>query len=68
MAIYITGLDLSDGKSILLLAPEHMEDEDLFALQRELNERFSNCRFTILSGGFQSIATTNKPHHYEIEE
>jgi hypothetical protein len=68
MNVFVTGIDMSDGKSVLLLAPESMDEQDIFELKRVLDNRFPGSKFVVLSGGFQAIATTSNDMYYEIED
>lgn len=68
MNVYVTGIDLSDNKNVLLLPPESMSDEDNLELRNVLLEKFPGCNFVVLTGGFQAVATTGNSIQYEIEE
>lgn len=69
MNVFVTGIDLTDGKNVLLLTPEHFDqEEEIIELREVLLRNFPHCQFTVLSGGFQAVVTSHEDAHYEIEE
>lgn len=67
MNIIVNGLDLTNNKSVLLLAPDQLSEGELFLLKQTLDREFPGCKFVLLSGDFKAIATANSHIHYEIE-
>lgn len=53
----ISGVNLQPGTSVLLVAPDYMSEDDLYAMREELQSRFSGVKFVFLSGDFQLIGS-----------
>jgi hypothetical protein len=61
MNVVINGLDLTDGKKVLLLAPDELAYEDMLELREILTDKFPESEFFIMNGGMKVIAHTNGP-------
>lgn len=53
--IVIAGIEMVEGKNILLLTPDDTDPEVELEVLNYLRERFTGVNFTVLSGGFQAI-------------
>lgn len=66
MNVYITALDLSTAKKVLLVAEDGLALEDAIEVRRVLNDRFPDVEFTILDGFRAAFVQEGKPD-YDIE-
>lgn len=53
--IVIAGIEMTEGKNILLLSPSDTDPETELEVLKYLRERFTGVNFTVLSGGFQAL-------------
>ena len=65
MNIIVNSLDVSNGKTVLLLPPEHLDNETALEIHKFLREEMPQVEFKVLTGGFQAVVTNND--HLVIE-
>jgi hypothetical protein len=67
--VFINGIDLTGpDKSVLLLANEDLLPVDLYEIKKQLDERFPNTNFVILSGFSAMVVPKTPSYDFEVDD
>ncbi len=55
MNITVNGIEPSNNKKVLLLPPEDFDPDDAEIVVKEMRNRFPECEWSILTGGFNVL-------------
>lgn len=66
--VYITGIDLTKAKKVLLIAEDGLVLEDAIQIRKVVNERFPDIEWTILDGLKAVVVKEDTPDYdFEVE-